>query len=179
VKVSKESIVACLKGEPVAAVLDGMRQWPPRQVVSPLIACLFHGDDRVRWHAVSALGATVAALAEMDREAARIIVRRLMWSLNDESGSIGWGAPEALAEIMARHDGLAEEYGHILVAYMGRDGCYLELPALQRGLMWGLGRLAGSGPTSSGDGGPLPACCPISNPKIRRCAVLPHGPWAF
>jgi hypothetical protein len=69
-------------------------------------------------------------------------MRRLMWSLNDESGSIGWGAPETLAEIMAEHEGLAGEYGQILVSYMRPEGCYLEFPALQRGLMWGMGRLA-------------------------------------
>lgn len=95
---------------------------------------------------MSALGAVTAALAETDPDAARTVIRRLMWSLNRESGSIGWGAPEALAEIMAVHGGFAGEYGHILVAYMRPDGCYLELPALQRGLMWGLGRLAGTRP---------------------------------
>lgn len=95
---------------------------------------------------MSALGAVTAALAETDPEAARTVIRRLMWSLNDESGGIGWGAPEALAEIMAVHRGCAEEFGHILVAYMRPDGSYLELSALQRGLMWGLGRLAGTRP---------------------------------
>jgi hypothetical protein len=64
-----------------------------------------------------------------------------MWSLNDESGGIGWGAPEAMGEIMACHEGLAGEYGHILVAYMREDGYFLELEQLQRGLIWGIGRL--------------------------------------
>jgi len=36
-----------------------------------------------------------------------------MWSLNDESGGIGWGAPEAMGAIMARHTGLADEYANI------------------------------------------------------------------
>jgi hypothetical protein len=75
-------------------------------------------------------------------EAARVVMRRFMWSLNDESGGIGWGAPEAMGEIMATHDRLAEEYGHMLVAYMREDGFYLELEQLQRGLMWGLARFA-------------------------------------
>ena len=75
-------------------------------------------------------------------EAARVVMRRFMWSLNDESGGIGWGAPEAMGEIMAAHDRLAEEYGHMLVAYMREDGFYLELPQLQQGLMWGLSRFA-------------------------------------
>jgi len=146
VKLYRESIVACLYGEPLDVVLAEVLLWPPRRAISPLIACLFHVDERVRWHAVSALGVITATLAETNPEAARTVVRRLMWSLNHESGSIGWGAPEALAEIMAIHGGFAEEFGHMLVAYMRPDGCYLELPALQRGLMWGLGRLAGTRP---------------------------------
>jgi hypothetical protein len=144
VKLNRESIVTCLNGEPLDVVLAEVLQWPPRRAISPLIACLFHGDERVRWHAVSALGLITATLAETNPEAARTVVRRLMWSLNHESGSIGWGAPEALAEIMAIHGGLAEEFAHMLVAYMRPDGSYLELPALQRGLMWGVGRLAGA-----------------------------------
>jgi len=73
----------------------------------------------------------------------------MLWSLNDESGGIGWGAPEAMAEIMSRHDGLAREYVHMLISYMREDGeeiCqdgnFLEHETLQQGLMWGAGRLA-------------------------------------
>jgi len=142
VKAEKESIIKCLQGEPLDTVLAEVMQRPPRRAISTLIPLLLHGEEKVRWHAVSALGAVTAALAETNPEAARNIVRRLMWNLNDESGGIGWGAPEALAEIMAVHGGLAGEFGHMLVAYMRPDGSYLELPALQRGLMWGLGRLA-------------------------------------
>ncbi|MDP1990679.1 MAG: HEAT repeat domain-containing protein [Syntrophales bacterium] len=142
----KKGLISYLKTESLEAILAEVRRFPPRQAVRPLLAGLFHTDDPIKWHAVSALGAVVAALAERDMETARIIMRRLMWSLNDESGSIGWGAPEAMAEIMAVHDGLAKEYTHILVAYLHQDGCYLELPALQRGLMWGVGRLAGVRP---------------------------------
>jgi HEAT repeat protein len=142
----KRTIISRLKTEPLDAVLAEVRRLPPRKAVSPLIAGLFNADGNVKWHAVSALGVVMAVLAEEDMEASRNIMRRLMWSLNDESGSIGWGVPEAMAEIMANHDGLAEEYAHILVAYMREDGSYLELLPLQRGLMWGVGRLAEARP---------------------------------
>jgi len=138
----KKRIISRLKMEPLDAVLAEVRRLPPRQAVSPLIAGLFNADGYVKWHAVSALGAVMTLLAKEDMEAARNIMRRLMWSLNDESGNIGWGVPEAMAEIMANHDGLAEEYAHILIAYMREDGSYLKLTPLQRGLMWGIGRLA-------------------------------------
>ena len=88
------------------------------------------------------MGVIVANLAEKDMESARVIMRRLMWMLNDESGGIGWGAPEAMAEIMACHEGLAKEYVHILVSYMREDANFLEHEILQRGVVWGVGRLA-------------------------------------
>jgi hypothetical protein len=82
-------------------------------------------------------------------EEARLIMRRLLWSLNDESGGIGWGAPEAMAEIMSLHEGLAREYVHMLISYMRedgeeiwQDGNFLEHETLQQGLLWGAGRLA-------------------------------------
>jgi hypothetical protein len=114
---------------------------PPRKVINPLFSFLYHGDESVRWAAISCMAAVLAKLACEDMEAARVIIRRLMWNLNDESGGIGWGAPEALGEIMARHKGLAKEYAHILISYIRKDGNFLEDERLQRGLLWGIGRM--------------------------------------
>jgi hypothetical protein len=96
----------------------------------------------IRWRAVTAMGAVVARLAREDLESARIVMRRLMWNLNDESGGIGWGSPEAMGEIMARHKGLAKEYAGILISYINETANFLEHEMLQRGVLWGLGRLA-------------------------------------
>ena len=84
----------------------------------------------------------MSALAEEDLEAARIIMRRFLWSLNDESGGIGWGAPEAMGEIMAENGALAGEYHRILVSYIDENGNPLENDELERGVMWAIGRLA-------------------------------------
>jgi hypothetical protein len=146
VKAFKGRIMSWLETGSLDTVLSQVRRLPPRQVVSPLIACLFDTGDIVKWHAVSALGVVMVELAKEDMEAARNIMRRLIWNLNDESGSVGWGVAEAMAEIMANHEGLAEEYAHMLVAYMREDGLYLKFPPLQRGLMWGVGRLAEARP---------------------------------
>jgi hypothetical protein len=69
-------------------------------------------------------------------------MRRYMWHLNDESGGIGWGCPEAMGEIMARNEPLAAEFWYILISYIRPDGNFLEHEALQRGVLWGVGRLA-------------------------------------
>jgi HEAT repeat protein len=142
----KRRITKLLGSSNIEAIIDELRQLPAARVINPLIGALCSNDETVRWHAITALGPIVSDLANLDMEAARVVMRRFMWSLNDESGGIGWGAPEALGEIMACHRGLAEEYGHILVAFMREEGFYLELEMLQRGLMWGLGRLAQARP---------------------------------
>jgi hypothetical protein len=69
-----------------------------------------------------------------------------MWHLNDESGGIGWGCPEAMGEIMARNEKLAEEFWCILISYAQPEGNFLEHQILQRGLLWGIGRLAHARP---------------------------------
>jgi HEAT repeat protein len=114
----------------------------PRQIINPLLSFLHSGHEKLKWGAVKAVGHVVTQLAESDLESARVIMRRLMWNLNDESGGMGWGAPEALGEILATHSGLAREFAPILLSYAREDGNYLEHEGLQRGLLWGIGRLS-------------------------------------
>jgi HEAT repeat protein len=115
---------------------------PHRQIINPLLSLIQSGNEKVKWGAVKAAGQVVTRLANSDLEAARVIMRRLMWTLNDESGGIGWGSPEAMGEILAAQGDLAREYAHILLSYAREDGNYLEHEGLQRGLLWGIGRLS-------------------------------------
>jgi len=142
----KRRIISLLQSGGLEKTIAELRAGPGREMINPLFAGLSHHDEKIHWHAVTAMGLVVRDIADQDMEAARVVMRRLMWSLNDESGGIGWGAPEAMAEILANHQGLADEFAHILVAYMREDGLYLELPQLQRGLMWGIARMAQTAP---------------------------------
>lgn len=138
----KKEVLTLLGQAERDAVITSLAEYPPKKLLNPLFSGICSASEKTKWNAVSALGITVARIADQDMEAARIVMRRFMWSLNDESGGIGWGTPEAMAECLACHEGLAREYTKILVSFMREDGFYLELPNLQRGLMWGLGRLA-------------------------------------
>ncbi|MBW2083914.1 MAG: hypothetical protein JRI39_12750, partial [Deltaproteobacteria bacterium] len=135
--------------------------YPPRAVINPLFGLLLSTDPSVRWHTIVAMGEVVRQLAEEDMESARVILRRLMWQLNDESGGIlrrlmwqlndesggiGWGCPEAMGEILARNRKLAEEFAPIVVSYVREDGNFLEYEALQPGAIWAVGRLAQAWP---------------------------------
>jgi hypothetical protein len=142
----KKKFLALLRNEEFEKSLEEICLIPVRRVVNPLFSFFYHTDELVKWHAVTAMGVVVARLAHEDLESARIVMRRLMWNLNDESGGIGWGSPEAMGEIMARHDRLAKEYACILVSYINEAGNFLEHEMLQRGVLWGLGRLAHARP---------------------------------
>ncbi len=142
----KRYIRQVLGGSGREAVIEQVCSHRPRRVINALIARFYDADPVIRWRSIAAAGAVGAGLAETDRESVRVIMRRLMWMLNDESGGIGWGAPEAMAEIMAASPAMAVEYAEILCSYIRPDGNHLEHPGLQRGLLWGLGRLAQSEP---------------------------------
>jgi len=122
--------------------MEALRGLPGQPLAAALFAHIGSADPDIKWRAVAAMGDAVARIADSDMETARALMQRLVWSLNHESGGIGWGTPEAMAECLACHGGLAQEYTKILVSFMRGDGFYLELPALQRGLMWGISRLA-------------------------------------
>ena len=117
-----------------------------RKAVNPLFSFLCSGDELLKWRSVTAMGEIVARLAEKNTESARVVMRRLMWHLNDESGGIGWGCPEAMGEIMARSEKLAEEFWCILISYAQPEANFLEHTTLQRGLLWGIGRLVHARP---------------------------------
>ena len=144
----KNDIVALLQRSNPAEILPHLQNYPAHTLLNPLFMALCHPVERVRWNAVLCFGRLVPGIAEEKPEAARIVMRRFLWSLNDESGGIGWGSPEAMAEIMCHSPMLRHEYLHMLISYMREDGenlfedgNYLELPLLQRGLLWGVGRL--------------------------------------
>jgi hypothetical protein len=137
----RKELKGLLRSGEVDRAVAELRQLPGRRFVHPLLSALC-GDEETRWRAVTAMGVLVADLASRDLESARVVMRMLMWNLTEECGGIAWGVPEAMAEIMARHETLAREYVQILVSYMREDGNFLEYEPLQRGLIWGIGRLS-------------------------------------
>ncbi|UCG21571.1 MAG: HEAT repeat domain-containing protein [Deltaproteobacteria bacterium] len=138
----KRKVLDLLRAEDISQALETIGSLPPRQVINPLFSFLCSTEPQVKWRAVKAIGEVVKNIAEKDMESARVIMRRMIWNLNDESGGIGWGLPEAMGEVMAQHHGLANEYVMILKSYIQEDGNFLEYQPLQRGVLWGLGRLA-------------------------------------
>ena len=143
-RVLKKKIQELITSRDLEETLEQLYTMKLRRVINPLFSFFYSGDELLRWRSITAAGAVISKMADQDIDDARIMMRRLMWNLNDESGGIGWGSPEAMGETMARSDRMAEEYATILVSYLNPDGNFLEHEVLQCGVLWGIGRLANS-----------------------------------
>ncbi|PIE59941.1 MAG: hypothetical protein CSA32_01345 [Desulfobulbus propionicus] len=148
----KKEVLAILSKPDLHDVLSTLESFPAKDVINVLFSAICRGEQ-TRWFAITCMGSTVARLAKQEMEEGRMIMRRLLWSLNDESGGIGWGAPESMAEIMCAQKQLGQEYNHMLLSYMRedgeelhQDGNFLEHPVLQRGLLWAIGRIGECSP---------------------------------
>lgn len=173
----KTYIGQLLEQEDFPAAKEIIRQIPGRQAVNPLFSFFYSGEDRIRWRAITAMGMVVCMLADNAMESARVVMRRLMWNLNDESGGIGWGSPEAMGEIAAGNTGLADEFASLIVSYINPQGNFLEHELLQRGSLWGVGRLAHAHPLLASPAvNFLPAFYHSPDPYLRGTAIWATAP---
>ena len=135
----KKQVGQILLSEKRERAFDQLRRIPEQMLTGPLFSYFYSMDDLIRFRSTLAMGDLTQRLAKKKIEDARIILRRLMWNLNDESGGIGWGSVEAMGEILKRNKALAEEYAKILFSYINPEGNFLEHEMLQRGCLWGVG----------------------------------------
>jgi len=115
----------------------------PKEFIGPLMSFLVRGGTPAG-RAAGALGICVAAIARESPEDARVIMRRFMWHMNEESGNLGWGVPESMAESLVQSELLTKEYARILLSYIrdtGRESNFVDHAPLRRSCYWAVGRL--------------------------------------
>jgi hypothetical protein len=97
---------------------------------------LYDIDERIRWPAIETAAKLMRRWWNAGREEkVRQYIRTLFWSMTDESGGIGWSAPQTIAEIIVDIPELIDPYGSMVIAYS------IEEPPLVKGCLWGIGRL--------------------------------------
>lgn len=97
-----------------------------------------YGDDRMR--AVRALGWLAADPATTPEPALVELMRRFLWALNDESGAVPFGIPEAIGEIVAQRSELRAVYLPILCSMLTAE-TMLQTGDIERGVIWAIGRV--------------------------------------
>ena len=146
-----------LEGADAGAALAALEAIAAKTRLGPLFSLLLDADDLVRWRAVTAFGAAVAALAAVRLEDARDVWRNLMWRVNEESGNIAWGIPECMGETLAVSPALAADYHRVLISYvqdLEGDCTYIDHAPLRRGAWWAVARLAQAEPALAAHGLP-------------------------
>ena len=101
--------------QPLPPDLEG--ETPLASLVNPLFAALPEGGTMTE-RAAFALGRVLSRLYEQAPEEARNVVRRFLWHMNEESGNIGWGIPEAFGQTLAQSRPLADLYHKVLFSYI-------------------------------------------------------------
>ena len=143
---TKQKVGAILLEPHRKTAMEMLMQIPDEQLVGHLFSHFYHKSDLVKFRSIAAMGALGSRMWQKNMEKARIVLRRIMWNLNDESGGIGWGSPEAMGEILGQSPELALEFKSILFSYLDPDGNFIEYEALQRGVLWGIGTYLESNP---------------------------------
>jgi hypothetical protein len=100
-------------------------------VAGLLMQYLYDPDDPRYWRALEGLG----HVARGHPSQVQKIITRLLWLLNEDSGSFGWGAAAALGEI-GRHE--LSVVADIIPMFCG----FLEETFSRAPMLWGIGRLA-------------------------------------
>lgn len=111
-----------------------------KRLLSQLTALSYDLDPVVSQRAIWAFGLAAHLIAETDPEYVRNHFRRLIWLLSDESGGIGWRAPELLGEALYYCHTCFPEYLPILVSLLDLEP--EDAPRFRPGVIWAIGRVA-------------------------------------
>ena len=124
-----ENKLSGYSGEPISRL---WWRWRPQPGVGEaLLQFLYDPHDLLHWRALEGLGHLAGAHPEQVRK----LISRLLWLLNEDSGSFGWGAAAALGEIGRGNIALVND---IISMFCG----FLEEEFSLAPMLWGIGRLA-------------------------------------
>jgi len=109
-----------------------------KRVFRMLISLAYDKEDLLCWRAIEAMGKAAGAIAEKDPAIVRNIVQRLIWSVREESGGIGWSAPEMLGEIVINSPLTCADIPPIILSFY-------EEESFLKGVLWAMGRIVHAG----------------------------------
>lgn len=135
----RDALATALAHEDAETLVNAARTAPGR-VVRFLTGRLYSADEREKWRAVRAFGALARAEGVLTDARVHDLLQRFLWALNDESGAVPYGVPEAMGEILAARPGHRASMVPILQGMLTEDDTF-QTGTVERGLYWALGRI--------------------------------------
>lgn len=162
---NKKELQGALERNDIALVAGSVQA--ERKLISLLVRISYDKETLAGWRAIRAMGAAARELVKTDAAFLRETCRRLLWTLNDESGGIGWSSPELLGEIVsADPDRFSDIVPLIAQAYD------FEEQTFRAGVVYALGRIAGTHPMLAAVHPGVPeAALSDPDPRVRILAL--------
>jgi hypothetical protein len=105
-----------------------------KKIFSTLISLSYDKTDPLSWRAIESLGLVSGEASKSNHELVRNLAGRLLWMIRDESGGIGWSAPEMLGEVVRNNPELCADIAPIIVSFH-------EEKMLTAGVIWAVARM--------------------------------------
>jgi HEAT repeat protein len=159
----REKITALLRESDFAALVELAGR--EKSVADVLLQFLYDPQDILQWRALEGLG----HVAGDHPEQVRRVITRLLWLLNEDSGSFGWGAAAALGEIGRHRLELVQDIIPMFCGFLWEE--FSRAP-----MLWGIGRLAEIHPEALAE--VLPAMVPCltdPDPVVRALSAWGLG----
>jgi hypothetical protein len=132
----KHSLLAALEGNDLEAIQA--LALANRTVLSMLVRLAYDKTSLVGWRAITAIGVVSTLFVRNNYDFLRDTIRKLLWSLSDESGGIGWSAPEILGEIVCADPRKFSDIVPLIAEVYD-----IEEKVFRPGILYALGRIAG------------------------------------
>ena len=113
----------------------------PSKLIRILMSTLYDENHITRYGAAYVLGLVNHKIYSDDPEKVNQILHKLLWSLNDESGFVCWGAPEAIGEIVRNIPELVPTYAQFLISFLSHPQVVLDNRELDKGILIALARI--------------------------------------
>lgn len=110
-----------------------------KRILSQLTALTYDQDSTISGNAIEVSGLAARIIAGRDPDYIRNYLLRLFWLVNDESGGIGWRAPELIGEIL-HHCPQFNQFFPMLVSLLDLEE--EDAPRFRVGTLWAIGRVA-------------------------------------
>lgn len=116
-----------------------------KRILSLLTALTYDPEPVVSQRALAFSGQAARIICQRDPEFVRNYLLRLFWLVNDESGGIGWRAPELIGEILHHCPPMAQ-FHPLLLSLLDLEK--EDAPAFLPGILWAIGRVAQVSPAA-------------------------------
>ncbi|MHB8845899.1 MAG: DVU0298 family protein [Nitrospirota bacterium] len=135
----KKRIRQALEANDLAVVVEMAAQ--DKRVVPQLVRISYDKETLAGWRAILAVGLIAQRFVGSEPEFLRETCRKLLWSLTDESGGIGWSAPEILGEIVSADPKRFADLIPLIASVYE-----IEEDIFRPGVLYALGRIAKKNP---------------------------------